>query len=352
MSSNRSVIQLSNVQFGFKQSGFHMNDLNLKIDQGEFVGLVGESGSGKSTIGRLLAAIYNRKDAGSLNHLDGSLTCHLGNGELQGDIFDYSYNQLRDFRLKVQYLFQNHRAAVHSGMTVKQTMLEAVSLKYPNHDDSDKMEILCNMLDKVGLLEHSGSNQTESGILSNRSRDLSGGQIKRLALARTLVLEPDILIADEPLTGLDASRKGRVLEYITNIWSERKNTDNPLTVILISHDMGMVLRLCTRIVVLYGDLISKKATIVEDMGKTSYVNDRTNLHPYTRQLMFAMDYFKEGNQDTPEIFDANNDFNSRLGCIYGPMCPESNEKCITEEPILKNFSDKPDHLSACFIVNP
>ena len=353
MRKDQPVIELKNIQFAFGKSGFHMENLDLSISKGEFVGLVGESGSGKSTIGRLLAAIYNRKDAGSLKQLDGSLICNLGSqNNLEGDIFDYSYNKLRKFRLRVQYLFQNHRAAVHGAMTVKQTMLEAISLKYPNHNEKDKMEILFNMLDKVGLLENSGLNEIESGILSNRSRDLSGGQIKRLALARTLVLKPDILIADEPLTGLDASRKGRVLDYITNIWNERRKTENPLTVILISHDMGMVLRLCTRIVVLYGDLISKKATIVEDMGKISYLDDRNGLHPYTRQLMSAMDYFKEGNQDNIQTFDAKNKFLSGSGCIYGPMCPESKEQCISDEPILKSFTHKKDHSSACFITNP
>lgn len=330
-----------------------LKDITFDLEKNKTLGIIGESGSGKSTIGRLLGAIYNRLDAGSLQKLDGSLLCNIKpQDNMEGDIFDYSYNQLRKYRLRVQYLFQNHRAAVHSAMTVKQTMLEAISLKYPGRDQKEKMEVLFEMLDRVGLLEKSDSNEMETGILSNKSRDLSGGQIKRLALARTLVLEPDILIADEPLTGLDASRKGRVLEYITNVWNERKETENPLTVILISHDMGMVLRLCTRIVVLYGDLISKKATIVEDMGKTSYLNDRDGLHPYTRQLMLAMDYFKEGSQGSNQIYDSNNKFFSGSGCIYGPMCPESEEKCISEEPVLKSFLDKKDHSSACFITNP
>ena len=352
MNRSESIISLKDVSFSFLQSGFHMENLKIDIKKGEFIGLVGESGSGKSTIGRLLAAIYNRKDAGSLASLDGSLRYYTGSDKLQGDIFDYSYNQLRTFRSRVQYIFQNHRAAVHAEMTVKETMLEAISLKYPKFDSKEKMKTLCEILDKVGLLENTDKISFEKGILSNKSRNLSGGQIKRLALARTLVIEPDVLIADEPLTGLDASRKGRVLEYITNVWQERKQTDNPLTVILISHDMGMIVRLCNRVIVLYGDLISKSACIVEDLGQTAYLDNRSILHPYTRQLMSAMDYFKHGEESVEHQHDLNQNFVPGLGCIYGPMCPDYQDQCLTDEPLLKSLGDKKDHFNACFVVNP
>ena len=352
MNRSESIISLKDVSFSFLQSGFHMENLKIDIKKGEFIGLVGESGSGKSTIGRLLAAIYNRKDAGSLASLDGSLRYYTGSDKLQGDIFDYSYNQLRTFRSRVQYIFQNHRAAVHAEMTVKETMLEAISLKYPKFDSKEKMKTLCEILDKVGLLENTDKISFEKGILSNKSRNLSGGQIKRLALARTLVIEPDVLIADEPLTGLDASRKGRVLEYITNVWQERKQTDNPLTVILISHDMGMIVRLCNRVIVLYGDLISKSACIVEDLGQTAYLDNRSILHPYTRQLMSAMDYFKYGQESVEHQHELNQNFVPGLGCIYGPMCPDYQDQCLTDEPLLKSLGDKKDHFNACFVVNP
>ena len=352
MNRSESIISLKDVSFSFLQSGFHMENLKIDIRKGEFIGLIGESGSGKSTIGRLLAAIYNRKDAGSLAYLDGSLRYYTGSDKLQGDIFNYSYNQLRAFRSRVQYIFQNHRAAVHSEMTVKQTMLEAISLKYPKLDSKEKMKTLCEILDKVGLIEYRDEVGTAKDLLSNKSRNLSGGQIKRLALARTLILEPDVLIADEPLTGLDASRKGRVLEYITSVWKDRKTTDNPLTVVLISHDMGMVLRLCNRVIVLYGDLISKKASIVEDLGRTSLLDDRNILHPYTRQLMSAMDYFKHGDESDIFDYELNHRFSPGVGCIYGPMCPDYVEQCLTNEPPLKSLFDNKEHSSACFVVNP
>ena len=132
--------------------------------------------------------------------------------------------------------------------------MEAAQIKYPKKSKKEQMDVIEGILEEVGLLDHTSGNGKSDSIYNNKSRNLSGGQIKRLALGRTLLMEPKIIIADEPLTGLDASRKGRILEYLTTLWEKRSKTENPLTIILISHDIGMVLRLCNRVLVIYGDL--------------------------------------------------------------------------------------------------
>ena len=350
MNKAQPILTIKDSCFRFDESGFYINNLNLEINSGEFLGLVGESGSGKSTIGKLLACLYNKREQNGLAITQGNLN-YTGDEQYDGkNLFDCTYKELVPFRKQVQYLFQNHRAAVHRNMTVKQTMMEAANIKYPELSKSDRFSIVRSRLSDVGLLDQTDTTYT---ILEKKSRDLSGGQIKRLAIGRTLLMDPKVLIADEPLTGLDASRKGRVLKYLTDVWKKRLKTDNPLTIVLISHDIGMVLRLSKRVMVIYGDLYSKSSQIVEDNVAQGYSLNEESLHPYTNSLLATTHYFKTGESSQLHANTiSGNSINSNNGCKYVSFCPEYIDECEKRIQVLKKYKHNESHRVACSVLNP
>jgi ABC-type dipeptide/oligopeptide/nickel transport system ATPase component len=352
MSKTNIILSLTNTSFTFVESGFHINNLNIEIEKGGFIGLVGESGSGKSTIGKVLACLYNHKESSGLKIEKGTLE-YYGNDSFKGtNLFNCSYNQLVPFRKEVQYLFQNHRAAVHRNMSVKQTMLEAASIKYPELSKKDKIYIIEDMLSEVGLLDGKVKNSKTAPILEKKSRNLSGGQIKRLALGRTLLMNPKVLIADEPLTGLDASRKGRVLKYLTDVWKKRQEAGDPLTILLISHDIGMVLRLTKRVMVIYGDLYSKSSQIVEENLSSGFKLNDDNIHPYTNNLLAATHYFKTG--ESAQLVENKKRPNNTINdsCKYVSLCPKYVDNCKSSIQTLKQYEKNKSHRIACSVLNP
>ena len=352
MKNNNRILSIKNSSFLFQTSGFRINNLDIEIGKGDFIGLVGESGAGKSTIGKLLACLYTNHEPNGLELNDGKLQYYDNDGFRDKNLFDCSYSQLIPFRKEVQYLFQNHRAAVHRNMTVKQTMMEAAQIKYPQKSKKGQMDVIEGILGEVGLLDHTSKNGKSDSIYNKKSRNLSGGQIKRLALGRTLLMEPKIIIADEPLTGLDASRKGRILEYLTTLWEKRSKTENPLTIILISHDIGMVLRLCNRVLVIYGDLYSKSSYIIEDNLSTGYKVNTTNIHPYSKNLLAATNYFKTGESSGIVEGSKIQKSDSKVGCNYYSYCPMRTEDCENKKQILKIFKKDHSHKIACSVLNP
>ena len=341
-----TILSLKNLSFSFDESSFYMEQLNLDIHKGEILGLVGESGSGKSTIGKLLACLYNHRESSGLSINTGKLNFNQENANL----FDYSYKELISFRKDVQYLFQNNRAAVHRNMTVEQTMMEAANIKYPDLPKEEKLKLIIKMLSEIGLLDQDSFGEQSHAILKQKSRDLSGGQIKRLALGRTLLMEPKVLIADEPLTGLDASRKGRVLKYLMDIWEKRKDTDNPLSIILISHDIGMVLRLSQRVLVIYGDLYSKSSQIVEENIAEAYQIGKI-IHPYTRSLLSTSNYFKNDLSTVIEEISNKIKKENKIQCKYAPYCPDYTEHCSQKQE-LKIVNKINSHRMACSKIAP
>ena len=356
--SNSIALQLKNVSLRYEKSGFQLTNFNFDIHHGDLIGLVGESGSGKSTVGRLLIALINQSELETfgVEHLKGELlSSETGISDV--NLLDTSYKNLRRFRKNTQLIFQNHRASLNLNVTVYDTLKEAIIVGYGKQQGNFIDEKIREFSNHIGLMSY---NHTESGsikgrgtILDKKNGQLSGGQMKRVSITKTVCLNPSIIIADEPLTGLDASKRGKVLEFLLGEQESRKETDNPLTLIIISHDIGMISKYCERMIIMYGDLDKKRGSIVEEFigkGKINYAKI-DEYHPYTRELMNAANYFRENaNNVLAEDLRCSHSIIEH-GCVYNIVCPLKDKKYCESDPELEQYYDDNNHKMACFVRN-
>lgn len=201
-----------------------LRDVSLSVASGDSIGLVGGSGAGKSTILRILLAL-EKPDAGTVtfNHTP---------------MVPGSASSLRWYRREVQYVPQNPAASLHPGMNVERLLLEPLrQLRI----GGDHRRMVLNALERVDL---------DPGLLMRRPRELSGGQNQRVAIARALVTSPSILLADEPVSGLDLPLRNTVLALMEHLVHRDK-----LGLLFVSHDLAAVARLCSRTLILSGGRI-------------------------------------------------------------------------------------------------
>ena len=222
-----------------------VDNVHLQVATGEVLGIIGESGSGKTTLVR--AAL-------------GLLPYQQGNVEVLGEnIKALSRSELRRARSRFQLLFQDPAAMLNPGMTVREHLLESAVV----HGIADAQATVNAMGAHVGL----------SHRMDALPRNLSGGEKRRVGLARVLIPRPELLVADEPTAGLDAALKADLIDAIVS------HRDEDKAVVLISHDLPMVAYACDRIVVmLHGKIVDRFSA--SQMGKVNH-------HPYTRQLLGA-----------------------------------------------------------------
>ena len=226
-----------------------IDHVDLDLYPGEVVALIGESGSGKTTLGRVLLRLVSL-DKGSI--------------EFEGlDLLTLGSKQLRSARKKFQMVFQNQQANLHPRLSVNEMMEESLKLHQPELDDRHRRSELAKLLNRVGLDEH-GHRYLAS---------LSGGEQRRVGLARILATTPKLIVADEPTSGLDAAIKLQTIKLLKDLKGES------LTYLLISHDLGLVRRIADRVLVmLRGKIIEEIA--ISDLGKITH-------HPYTEKLLRA-----------------------------------------------------------------
>lgn len=219
--------------------------VDLSVAPGEVLGIIGESGSGKTSLVR--AAL-------------GLIPFQEGRVEVLGqELSALSPKALREARRHFQILFQDPAAMLNPGMTVREHLLESATL----HRSGDPHSIVEDMAHRVGL----------SHRLDALPKQLSGGEKRRVGLARVLIPEPTLLVADEPTAGLDAALKADLIDAIV------AHRDSERTVVLISHDLPMVAYACDRIVVmLEGEIVERFPSA--ELGKRDH-------HPYTQQLLRA-----------------------------------------------------------------
>jgi ABC-type dipeptide/oligopeptide/nickel transport system ATPase component len=164
-----------------------------------------------------------------------------------------------------------------------------------------------------------------------------------------MVMNPDVLIADEPLSSLDASLKANVLQYLIELWKKRKDSGNPLTMIIISHDIGTISRICSRAIIMYGDHINKRGDIVEDFSYPSnfdYLGEGS-YHPYTKNLISAAKYFREHEeQDEDDNKKLEKKLTPNQGCVYGSVCSDKSREC-EDSPQYKEIINDKGHLTTC-----
>jgi peptide/nickel transport system ATP-binding protein len=274
-----------------------VDHVNLWLRKGEVVGLVGESGSGKSTLGRALLGLAPIT-AGSVRIRD---------DEIDEDIAMLSRRQLRDLRRHVQMVFQDPNAALNPAMTVEEALRDPLRIhKVPKAMRRDKV---VDALERVGLFP-------VDQFLTKYPRDLSGGQKQRVVIARAIIMNPTILIADEPISMLDMSVRAKILQLMLDL-----KTELDLSYVYITHDLASAKFFCDRIAIMYlGRVVELGAT--EEIFK----NPR---HPYTKALLAAIPEPDPSRAKTADLLKGEIPDAARppCGCAFHPRCPAAFEIC-------------------------
>ncbi|HET7430504.1 MAG TPA: ABC transporter ATP-binding protein [Nocardioides sp.] len=285
-----------------------VDGVNLSLRAGEVVGLVGESGSGKSTLGRALLGLVPAT-YGSVRLRDQNLE-------------EMSRRELREIRRVVQMVFQDPNAALNPSMTVEEAVADALRV-HGMKSGSQRRAKVVEALERVGL-------SPVELFLTKYPRDLSGGQKQRVVMARAIVLDPEVLVADEPVSMLDMSVRAKILQLMLDL-----KRDLGLTYVYITHDLATAKYFCDRIAIMY------LGRIVET-GPTEEIFAHPR-HPYTKALLAAIpepDPDRMVPRDLPrgEIPDAAQ---PPLGCSFHPRCPEAVAGCGWESRDLRSLVE--DH---------
>lgn len=284
MTEREKLVELKNLQITFgkrKKKFVAVDDVNFDIYKGETFSLVGESGSGKTTIGRAILRL-NPTSSGEIYFKGQKI-----NGKISKELDE-------EVIRKCQMIFQDPMASLNERAKVEYIISEGLLNFHLYKDDKDRREKVRNALLEVGLLPE---------FASRFPHEFSGGQRQRIGIARALVMEPEFIVADEPISALDVSIRAQVL----NLLNELKK-DKELTYLFISHDLSVVRFISDRIAVI------SKGRIVELAESEELF--RHPLHPYTRALLSAVP------QPDPEI--------------------EKNKKLIVYDPSVHDYSvDKP-----------
>jgi peptide/nickel transport system ATP-binding protein len=298
--------------FGSKDKPVRAVDgVSFAIHRGETLGLVGESGSGKSTIGRAVLRLID---------------CTGGQVLYRGDdIGTLSNERMRKLRSKLQIIFQDPYASLNPKMRIGAVLGEALSTHGLHQGNSEQDRRIAELLELVGLRpEHAG----------RFPHEFSGGQRQRIGIARALAVEPEFIVADEPLSALDVSIQAQVINLLADL-RERLS----LTMLFISHDLDVVEYLCDRVVVLYLGHVMEIAPTAELFARP--------LHPYTRALLAASpkaDPTVEGNA-VPLHGDIPSPVNPPSGCVFRTRCPLAVDACSQSPPPLDEW--RPGRFSAC-----
>jgi peptide/nickel transport system ATP-binding protein len=284
-----------------------VDGVNLSLGRGEVLGLVGESGSGKTTLGRALL--------GLVPTTEGSITYHdRERGERR--VSQMRGKELRQLRTDLQMVFQDPHAALNPSMTIEEGVGHPLVIHGIAKGDELRRRV-SEALERVGL-------SPVERFLTKYPSDLSGGQKQRAVIARAIILDPEVLVADEPVSMLDMSVRAKILQLMLDL-----KQDLGLTYVYITHDLASAKYFCDRIAIMY------LGRVVE-VGPTEeiFANPR---HPYTKALLSAIpepDPDRMVPRDLPrgEIPDAAN---PPLGCSFHPRCPEATPVCGWESRDLR-----------------
>ena len=291
-----------------------VDDVSLLVRKGETLGVVGESGCGKTTLGRCILRLYEPSG--------GQMTLHVGGQAIS--VTDLPADQMRSFRRSVQMIFQDPFSSLNPRMNVLENVGEALKVN-GLASGRELEERVAQAITQVGLrIEH----------LRRYPHSFSGGQRQRIGIARALVVQPALVVADEPVSALDVSIQAQILNLL-----EELQTQHNLTYVFISHNMAVIRFISDRIAVMYA-------------GKLVELGDKTELlarprHPYTELLLAAVPRTvdRKRGQRTVTPGEPPDLGNLPSGCVFRPRCKYVQDRCSAEEPQLREVA--PGYLVSC-----
>lgn len=276
--------------FRSKHETIALDSVNMEIYEGEIVALIGESGSGKSTLGKAVLRLIK---------IDSGKVFFLGK-----NLFELNPKELKDIRKEFQMIFQNQSANLHPKMSVVQMMNESIKLHMPELSFDERQNRVEELLEKVGLIH----------VKNQYLKSLSGGERRRVGLARILSTKPKLIIADEPTSGLDAAIKIQIIKLLQDL------KQNSLTYLLISHDLSLVKKIADRVLVmLKGQIIEEIST--SRLGKVKH-------HPYTEKLLKAVELSEDREKKKPS---STIEELPSIGCVFMQECLYAEELGIQDQ---------------------
>ncbi|MDR0358709.1 MAG: ABC transporter ATP-binding protein [bacterium] len=284
-----------------------VDGVDLAIQRGEVLGIIGESGSGKTTLGRAVMRLV--KPTGGSIRFDST------------DLTGLSAREFRQRQRQIQMIFQDPYAALNPAMTIATAIGHGLAIQQPQLSRADRQERALRAMERVGLTP-------TDQFAGKYPADLSGGQKQRAVIARAIALDPQLLVADEPVSMLDMSVRSKILQLLIGL-----KRDMSLTLLYITHDLASAKLLCDRIAIMY------LGRIVE-IGTVEQIFDEPR-HPYTRALLAAIpdpDPERQMPRDLPrgEVPDAAS---PPLGCAFHPRCPVAIDRCGWESRDLATTLD-------------
>ena len=310
------VIRVENLQkcfpvkgklFEKKQYVKAVNGVSFSIEKGETLGIVGESGCGKSTLGRTILKVHEP---------DGGHIYFEGN-----DITKLNYNQMHPYRRKMQMIFQDPYASLNPRFTVGEMIAEPMEV-YQMYDKKERMERVQQLMETVGL---------KPDHIQRYPHEFSGGQRQRIGIARTLALQPQFIVCDEPFSALDVSIQAQIINLLEKIQEEQQ-----ISYIVVAHDLNAVRHISHNIGVMYlGHLV--------EIGPADLIY-KEPLHPYTKALISSIPVadpsasgmmnriILEGEVPSP--------INIPKGCPFSTRCKHCTAKCREQVPQLMDVGER------------
>lgn len=311
----KPMLEVNNLKKYFKvpNGNLHaVDNLSLKINEGETLGIVGESGCGKSTLGRVILRLHE-PTAGSIIY-DGM------------DITTFDNEEMRQMRKYMQIIFQDPYASLNPRFTIAQIIEEPLKLHNIYKSEKERRAKVESLMEQVGLAKRA---------YNLYPHEFDGGRRQRVVIARALSVDPKFIVCDEPVSALDVSVQAQILNLLMEL-----QTELGLTYIFISHDLSVVKHISDNIGVMYLGQLIEKAPKKEIFKKP--------LHPYTIALLSAIPSTNIKVKKKKIILKGEivSPINPQPGCRFAARCPFAIDKCRQENPAFEEV--EPDHFVACF----
>ena len=296
-----------------------VNDVSFEVKEGETFGLVGESGCGKTTLGKCIVRLL-KPAKGKILYND--------NGVMK-DLLNLDKKESHAMRKKVQIVFQDPYAALNPQHTILEAFDEPMRVHGVGGDKEQRKELIAKALELVNL---------QPDYMYRYPPEFSGGQRQRICVAKALVLEPKLIVCDEPVSALDVSIQAQLLNLMKKLQAELG-----VTFIFIAHDLSVVQYMSDRIGVMYlGNMV--------ELADSDELYNNT-MHPYTEALLSAVPVPVYNAKKERIILegDVPSPMNPPTGCPFHPRCAKCMEICKQEKP--KLVERRPGHFVACHLLN-